>query len=185
MDLGSIFEKIKSNLWLLPEAKFDGLTKDNKYMPSLAYLAVCLLIAIPIDIIVRLVMNLEPTLMTGAEIVGLIIGAIIGMILAIPLFYLYYLVIHVIVRILGGTAPYIKTIQAAIYGSTLLLILSGVPLIGIVAGFVALANVVLGIKRVHKLSLLKAILAVVVIPVLIAIVLAMAVIGYLMPVQVV
>ncbi len=172
MELGTILEKIKSNLWLLSEAKFDGLTKDAGYMPSFVYMLVCLVISIPFRF-------LTDVFITGQDSMVALISAVMGIIVSIPVLYVSYFITHLFVKLLGGGAPFLKTVQIFIYGSTLALILSYVPILGFFAGLIALANVVFGVKRIHKLSLLKAILAVVVLPVLVILAVFVLLLGYL------
>ena len=177
MGVEDMLNKMTSNLWLIPEAKFDDKTKDVGYRDSFVYLLACLIIAIPISIIVGLVTFDDPTFSMGEIIVFITIDTILFTILIIPVLYIYYGVIHLIIKLLGGTASYLKSMQVAIYGSTLVLIISSIPLIGGIASLIALANVTLGMKKVHNLSLFKAILAVVVLPLVVAIVAGILLIG--------
>ena len=173
MDLGDILGKIKSNLWLIPEAKFDELTKDAGYMPSFVYLLVCLIISIPFMFITGIVVS-------GYDGFMAIITAVVFTIFSIPILYISYFISHLFIKLLGGSATLLKTIQIFIYGSTLALILSPVPLLGFIASLIALVNILHGVKRIHNLSLLRVILAIIVIPIAMVVLLALLVFAYLM-----
>jgi hypothetical protein len=173
MDLGEILKKIKSNLWLLPEAKFDGLTKDTGYTASFVYLVICLIISIPLRFVTDI-------LVYGNNALTALVGAVIGVIVTVPLVYISYFMMHLIIKLLGGARGLLRTVQIYIYGSTAALIFSYVPILGFIASLVALANVVFGVKRIHDMSLFRAILAVVVIPVVLTLLLVLLGLGYLM-----
>ena len=170
MGVEDMLNKIMSNLWLIPEAKFDEKTKDVGYRDSFVYLLVCLIIAIPISIVAGFFTYDGPTFSMAELITFITIDTILFTIWIIPVLYIYYGVIHLIIKLLGGTASYLKSMQVAIYGSTLVLIISSIPILGGIASLIALANVTLGMKKVHNLSLFRAILAVVVLPLVVAIV---------------
>ena len=64
---------------------------------------------------------------------------------------------------------FLQTVQLFVYGGTGSLIFRGIPIIGLVYSFIYLGNVVRGAQRVHKISLVNAILALVAIPIILVI----------------
>jgi len=172
----SLIEKIKQNLFLIPGERFDGLTKDKGFGESFKYLLAILAISLVVSIIASSVLN--------PGFIGLfpllIAGMVIGLVIAIPILYISYGVMHLFLKIVGAKESYLKTVQVFIYGGTCGTLFSGIPLLGYLAGLVSLVNIVLGAARVHKISVLRSIVALVVIPAVIAVVLFVALAGYFM-----
>ncbi|MBU0585987.1 YIP1 family protein, partial [Candidatus Micrarchaeota archaeon] len=79
-------------------------------------------------------------------------------------YYVGYGISHLMIKILGGKAPFVKTAQIYIYGSTPTFLLGWIPVVGIIAQLIALSNIVLGVKNVHQMSLLRSIIAVILLP---------------------
>ena len=164
-----LLEKIKENIFLIPAERFEGLTKDPGYKDSFVYLLACLAISIPIRIIVGL--------LGIGDITLLITATIIGVIFSIPIFYVGYIILHILLKLVGAKEGLSKTVQVFIYGGTCALIFGSIPLIGFIAGLISLVNIVVGAAKVHKISNLRAAIAVVVIPIIVGIVLAIAFVG--------
>ncbi len=160
MEIGENIARIKDNLFLIPTERFDELTKDPGYKESLIYLIACIVISLPLEILVSVFENDVFTTIAAIPFIFII---------TIPVLYLVYFLQFLLLKLVGGQAGFLQSVQVFIYGSTISLILSSVPLLGFLASFVALANIVLGSARVHKISLLRSILALVVIPIIIAI----------------
>jgi hypothetical protein len=175
MDLGANIRRIKDNLFLIPEARFDDLTKDADYKDSLIYLVACLILAIPIQLIVSLAQ--------GTLIASLVMLPVV-LVLTLVLCYVSYGIEFLLLRLLGGQASLLQSMQIFIYGSTSYLIFSSIPCISFLLSIVAIGNIVRGSVHIHKISLLRAIIALVVIPIAIVLVLAVIlamVAGYLTP----
>jgi len=167
MEIIQNISRIKENLWLIPSERFDTLTKDPGYTDSLIYLVACLILSIPIMIIAGISNGMEP--------VTVVLGIPLGIVFSIPIVYLVYLIQFALLKLVGGKASFLQTVQVFIYGSTSSLIFGQLPILGIIPGLIALVNVVLGSARVHQISLLRAIAALVVIPLLLIIVLGIIV----------
>ncbi len=172
MDIGQNVRRIKDNLFLIPEARFDELVKDTEYVTSFIYLVGCMVLSVPFTLIVSLV--------TGklfADLFALPISFTLGIILS----YVGFVVFFVFLKLVGGKASLLQSVQMFIYGATLSLIVSGIPCIGALLSLISLANVVIGSARIHKITLLRAIIALIVLPfVLFGLVLvAIAVVGAL------
>jgi hypothetical protein len=162
MEFSKNISRIRNNLLLIPSERFDDLTKDSGYKTSFIYLIACLILSIPIIIIAGL--------FSGAGIVSIIIGIPLGLIIAIPLIYLLYLIQFALLKIVGGKASLLQSVQVFVYGSTSSLIFGQFPVLGIIPGLIALANIVLGSARVHKISVLRSAIALIVIPIIILII---------------
>ena len=61
--------------------------------------------------------------------------------------------------------------QVFIYGSTSSFIFGDIPVLGFIPGIIALVNVVTGSARIHKISLLRSVLALIVLPIILGIIL--------------
>ena len=165
-----LLEKIKENLFLIPNERFEGLTKDPGYKDSFVYLVVCLVISLVISVIVGF-FSLGNY---GGSVAGLFTALIIGTIIAIPFYYIGYIIFHILLKIVGAKEGFLKTVQVFVYGGTPALIFGSIPLINLIALLVALVNIVRGAAVVHKISTLRAAIALVVIPVIIGVILAIA-----------
>ena len=115
----------------------------------------------------------------GIAGLGLIIAiaTVIGVrLLSVVLSYVGFGIVHLLLRLVGGKANFLKTAQLMIYGSTPSLLLSWIPCIGWIFGLAGLVNIILGAKRVHGITLPRAIVAILVIPILVAVVVAVLVV---------
>lgn len=77
---------------------------------------------------------------------------------------------HILVRLLGGTGKYYETYKAYVYGSTPSLLLGWIPIVGVLGSLYALYLSVLGVSKYHKISMWRAFVAIVLIPLLAAII---------------
>lgn len=82
-------------------------------------------------------------------------------------------IVHIFVIILGGKQGFIKTVMAMIYSSTPSMLLSWIPVIGILAGLWALVLEVLALREIQEMSTARAILAII-LPVIVIVILVMA-----------
>jgi len=158
METGENIRRIKENLFLIPEERFDALSKDPLSV-SLVYLLALLVLSLPFQV--------AKLLFDEFSIMNALIYAPIAYLFYIPLFYIGFVVLHILLKLLGGKASFSETVATMIHAETLFLIVGPLPYIGVLAALVALPNIVLGAKRVHKISLLRSIAAVVVIPLII------------------
>ncbi len=161
MEIKENLARIKDNLLLIPEARFDSLSQDS-YKDSFVYLLGILILGIPFTFLV--------SLFQGASLFAILIAIPIALVINIVLFYIYSGFIHIVLKLLGGKASLPQTIAVLVHGSTLFVILSAIPLLSLLLALLMLANQTIGAKRVHNVSLLRAIVAVVVIPVLLFII---------------
>ncbi|MDD5340220.1 MAG: YIP1 family protein [Candidatus ainarchaeum sp.] len=166
MDIGQNVRRIKDNLLLIPEARFDELTKDTGYTDSFIYLVACFVLSVPIDLLVSLVQGAFLATLTSLPVT---------LILFVIFIYAFYGIEFLALRLLGGQASFLQSMQIFIYGSTGYLIFSSIPCIGFLLGLAALSNVVLGSARIHKISLARAIIALVLLPLVIIGILAVAI----------
>ncbi|MDD5337118.1 MAG: YIP1 family protein [Candidatus ainarchaeum sp.] len=188
MDIGALITKMKENILLIPEERFDALTKDSGYGDSFIYLLAAVLITLPIYIALQVLgfgMNAltsstgaglaELPILGGVYAVSIAIGIVVRL-LSVPLSYIGFGIVHILLKLVGGKADFLKTVQLMIYGSTPSLLLSWIPCVGWIFGLAGLVNIILGAKRVHNITLLRAIVAIIVIPVLVAVVVAVLVV---------
>ncbi|MFH1394348.1 MAG: YIP1 family protein [Candidatus Micrarchaeota archaeon] len=174
MDFQENIARIRDNLWLIPEKRFPDLVKDKDYTTSALYLIVCLVLSIPFMVAADVIEGIPP--------IDSILGIPLLLVAMLVLAYIFYGIQHVLLKLLGGKATFRESVQVFIYGATINLILGPLPFIGIVTALVMLANVVIGSAKIHKISLLRAILALLVIPIIIVVLLAVVLMLFLMPV---
>lgn len=155
--------RIKDNLFLIPEQRFPDLVKDPDLTTSLVYLVACLVLAIPVKLAVGF--------MEGAPLFDNLLYAFVLQFLLLPIAYLLYGVGHFFLVLVGGTASFKQSVQIFIYGGTLALIIGSFPVVGFIAGLIALANMVMGASKVHHISLARTLVAIIVQPVILFIVL--------------
>jgi len=106
--------------------------------------------------------------MVFASFIGALIIGFIGLFIGGGL-------LHIFFRVLGGAGTYEGTVRLIIYASAPLA-LSGIPFVNILAGFYMIFMAVIGGTKVHKVSPLKSVIAVV-IPTVVFIVLVGMLIG--------
>jgi len=168
VDISGIAEKAKKCAFLIDEKKFDELIVDAGYADSFVYLFAVSLILLVFNLIVGVVraqMAPSNVILSAAEmLLAVLVGVVLGWILNFVFLYLWAGFCHLLLKLLGGKAPLLKTVQVFIYGGTPSYLFSWIPLIGLLAYLLSLANVTIGIKRVHNISLLKAVLVTIIIP---------------------
>lgn len=194
MVIRALLGKINGNLFLIPEERFDSLTSDKGYWASFGYLLFFMALSLPISfLLVRInVMStfagLFAVALQGALILlGALLSPIlpneyaplysqltngilasqllIGAVFIFIIFYVWFGILHLLLKLIGGKADYLKTVQVCIYGITPWFVSNWLPLpylnplLGVVAWFISLVNIVRGVKRVHRISLPKAVVA--------------------------
>ncbi|MFH1106101.1 MAG: Yip1 family protein [Candidatus Aenigmatarchaeota archaeon] len=85
---------------------------------------------------------------------------------------------NIIARLLGGKGKYHETYKAYVYASTPSLLFGWVPLIGVIPSLYTLYLSVLGISKYHRIGMWKALAAVILFPILVAIILAFVIAGF-------
>ena len=158
-------EKVKGIL-TEPSKTFDTL-KEEKLGEAINYYAI---IALIYALLSALVFALAFGSMFGRF--GMMVGAgpgaagisvmfVIVFIIWITGAFIGGTIFHIFVYLAGGRKGLAQTIKAVIYGSTPLLLLGWIPVIGAIAGIWSLILEVLGIRQLHEITTGKAILAVV------------------------
>ena len=110
-----------------------------------------------------------------------LLGAGTGLIAAVSTFMMFLIggiigifigagIIHIGVLIVGGKKGYGQTLKALVYGGTPSYVLGWIPVVGMIAGIWALIVEILGIKELHEVSTGRAIIAVIIPIVIIAVI---------------
>lgn len=73
-------------------------------------------------------------------------------------------VTHLFVWIVGGRKGILKTIAAVIYASTPSLLFGWIPVVGVITSFWTLALTIIGVSKLHKISYLRSIFAIILLP---------------------
>ncbi len=181
MDFGAMVEKVKKCVFLINEKDFEGLASDRGLATSFVYLLLVGIILAAGNTVVQLLSAMLQQSGLALNIAAVIISAPVGYVIFVVGAYVWMAIMHVLLKIVGGKAQFLKTAQVYIYGMTPTFLFGWIPLIGFIAGLVGLANVVIGAKKVHGISLLRAIIAIVVIPMVVIVVLMLAAVAYLTP----
>jgi hypothetical protein len=184
----NFFEKVKGFL-LEPSKTFDA-TKGENLSEAIKYYAV---IAVIYSTIFAVLLAFVGTLfgsMMGRRNLGMLMGAgtgaggaiiffVLFMVLAIIGAFIGGAILHIFVYLVGGRKGLEQTIKAVMYGSTPGLLLGWIPIIGFIAGIWSLVVEIIGIRQLHELTNGKAVLAVL-IPIIIAVILAFIAVMFLL-----
>jgi len=178
MNLDRIIDKLRRCLLLIPPEHFDELTSETGYLPAFLHLLFCIAISIPVS---ALFLLLTPLLSPVPDrsilfyLPGAFLLAFFGAITTAISLLAFSLLSFALLKIMGGKAKFIQTIQVFIYGMTAFQIFFYVPYAGILSLLLGLINAIRGASRVHKIPLWMSFIALVVIPVFlfIAIILAL------------
>lgn len=81
-------------------------------------------------------------------------------------------ILHIFISLLGGKQGFYNTYKAAIYASTPSLLLGWIPYVGVIIGIYSLYLLVKGVSILQKMTMKRAFVAAVLIPVVIAILIA-------------
>lgn len=186
MNFAHLLGKIKENVFLIPQEKFDALTKDKGYLDSFVYLLVCTVFS---SIVYFALWAYAPEFMYGGA-PGAALDAVAPpsafeltmqrLLLALPLAYISFGFLHLVLKLFGAKGEFQKSVQIFVYGTTGSTLFGAIPFVNVLFMFVCLVNTVSGAVRVHKLELWKAIAALLVVPVIVVFVIAMLVAGALM-----
>ncbi len=181
MDMNKILERIKTTLWIVPEKRFDEMVKDGNYTDSFLYLLICMVLSIPVMMLGFTAIALS----SKADIPGAVSAVAISLpavfLIGIPLQYIGFGVEFVLLKILGGKADFQKSVQVFVYAGTPSFIFGSLPYIGILPSLLGLYNIVVGSARIHQMPVWKAVIAIVVIPILLAVVIVFALAAILGP----
>ena len=153
-----LFEKIRGNIFTIPEDRLDKLASGKGYADSFFYLLAMLLINTAGSILV--------SVLFGRGVSESIAIYIVAFAISIPMFYVGTGVLYVLLRLFGGKADYLRTVQVSVYADTCGFVFGFIPIVGLLAGLVSLYNSIMGFRRVHGLDLWKVVVAAVVIPAL-------------------
>ena len=170
-------EKIKGFL-ISPVETFQKV-KDEDLGTMLKYFVV---LAVIYSILLAIIFATMASAMTAVMPIKMpFMGATAGGLAAVTMFigYLILLIIglfigaaivHIFVYLLGGKEGYTQTVKAIGYGMTPSLLLGWIPFIGIIASIWALIVEIIGIRELQEMSTGKAVLAVLLPAIIIAII---------------
>lgn|GEM_PF-1672790 len=185
MDFVKLLMKIKENAFLVPQERFDALTKDGGYVDSLVYLLVCTVFS---SVVYFALWAFAPQFMYGGAPGG--IGTVAPpsafeltmqrLLLALPMAYISFGFLHLVLKVFGAKGEFRKSVQIFVYGNTGSTLFGAIPFVNLLFIVVCLVNVIRGAMQVHKLHLWKVVAAILVVPAIVAFVIAMLVAGALM-----
>ena len=95
---------------------------------------------------------------TGAGVIGI---ALMMIIVQFVLVFIGAAWLHLFVYLLGGRKGYLQTLKAITFGSTPAMLFGWIPFAGLLAGIWSLVLGVFGIRELHDLTTIKAVLAVI------------------------
>lgn len=172
--------QIKENLFLIEEKRFDVLTKSNSYLPSVSYLGICLILAFLLMSLTSFYFyfavygnvmgdSLNTALFdSGLGVLGLLFG----------FFVFHVLFCHASARLLGAKKGLQKTFQVQTFAYTPYFFLGWLwtfnlensPIeqvlfgLGVIFSFLAVVNGIVGLKRIHRISFIGALISGFVVP---------------------
>ncbi|MBA2713603.1 MAG: YIP1 family protein [Rubrobacteraceae bacterium] len=172
--------KTTQDVLLSPRRFFDGLAPDGPLREPVLYYLICLAISTICNLIVFLVSFAVPMasiVATGPpEVRPLVIGLLAGLLgfvvlfplLPVVFFFVFVLIQHGLVLLMAwrDQRGLPATLRVFCYSLGAPITVSWIPLVGLVAGFYSYYLGITGLKRVHGISTLRALIAVLIIPVL-------------------
>ncbi|MBI4014741.1 MAG: YIP1 family protein [Candidatus Aenigmarchaeota archaeon] len=154
-----------------PDKFFASVKKEKGLAEPMKYYAV--ISSVPL-LVLAVVMAAGFSIMPMPVMGGAVIaGLAILWLLQIAVLFLSAGIMHIAVKMLGGKSGYANTYRALAYGATPAALFGIIPFIGIVASLYSLYIEVKGISALQKMSTGRAVVAVLVVP-LIAVVVAAA-----------
>jgi len=193
--ISKCYEKAKA-LLLTPVETLQKSRDDTTQTTFLFYILIVLFNAILTALIV-LILGGHGTLNTMSTLLkqfgwalpfvgalGAILVVIVMAILAVVFLFIGGIWLHIWVYIAGGRKSYMHTVKALAYGSTPVMIIGWIPIIGpFIGGIWSLVLEVLGVREMHQISTARAAIAVilaVMIPVIIVLLFLAAVFAAMM-----
>lgn len=165
-------EKIKKVI-LSPNEFFDAIKTEEGITQAFIYYAILSLIY---SILFGIFYFLMPTFLGPMPfgelgIAMIVISYVVGLISV----FIYAVITHIFTKIVGGNGNYSATFKSLVYASTPSLLLGWVPMIGVIFAIFSLYLMIKGISKLHGITMLRAFVAVFIIPLIIGIVIAMIV----------
>ncbi len=171
------FEKTKGFL-LEPSKTFDASKEDTLGEATKFYASIAAIYSAILAVLLAFAFSLIGSTMMGFGKLGTMFGASAGIAGAIVFFVLFMIlaiiasfiggaIIHIGVYSVGGRKGIAQTIKAIMYGSTPGLLLGWIPIIGLIAVIWSLVVEIIGVRQFHELTTGRAILGVLIIPIII------------------
>jgi hypothetical protein len=162
MSLEEIIEKIKKIIFQ-PTEFFESIKNEPGIIEAFKFFIIVSLVYLIFTLILFFV---APSILLG----GLFdfepsLGLSGGIGISLPIFIYIFLIVstfvlagvtHIIAILLGGKKDFSLTYKAVAYASTPSLLLGWIPFIGILANLYSLFLVIIGISKLHKVTLLRA-----------------------------
>ena len=167
----NFFETVRG--FLMDPVRSFGAVREKTVSNSLPYYIIILAIGSFLSAIVSVAITstVLAALQEASAKLGLALPVLTGVgIIAITLFFIVLGIIgvfivgawlHLFVYLLGGRQGYGQTVKALMYGSTPLMLIGWIPIIGpVIGGIWSLVLDVLGIRELHQISTAQAVAAV-------------------------
>ena len=184
--LNELVEKVKAVI-LQPGKFFERVRGEKDIWTSFKYVAILSLVSLVVGIIgysmnfgsaLSGIATYVPMLASFSASIG-IGSAIVSYIISLAMTFVSAGIIHIIAKLLNGKGNYTATYKAMAYSSTPSLLLGWVPWIGIIAYLYSLYLGIVGVSKLHSVSMLRSILIVIALPLIIALVVGLLTAAYL------
>ncbi|MBI2029752.1 YIP1 family protein [Candidatus Gottesmanbacteria bacterium] len=140
-----------------PKSFFDGLSTNEGYKKVLVFTIINVVVALIVSFIFS-------ALFAGNKATGGLGMIILGSVIMIPFilvgFFIWTAILHVVVKILGGKGTYNGSFLAVGY-STALMPFTVIPFIGMVIALYYLYIEIVGFRKIHQFSTVKAAITVI------------------------
>jgi hypothetical protein len=176
MSLEEIIEKIKKIIFQ-PTEFFESIKNEPGIIEAFKFFIIVSLVYFIFALILFFV---APSILLGGLFgFGPSLGLLGGLGISLPIFIYIFLIVstfvlagvtHIIAILLGGKKDFSLTYKAVAYASTPSLLLGWIPFIGILANLYSLFLVIIGISKLHQVTLVRA-FVIVIMPVIILIIL--------------
>lgn len=157
-----------------PKTFYEGVSESEGYKKSIIFLLINTFLTMLVVSLFSLVFSFKPQ-----QFVYGLMGIVIALPLMLGLFFVGTAILHVIAKVLGGKGKFVGSFQALAYASGVSP-LTAIPVVGFLASFYQVYVTILGFRKVHQYSTVKAVINIL-LPALVIIVLvlvAIAVAGF-------
>lgn len=154
---------------IAPKIFYEGISESEGYKKPITFLLINTVLMMLVASLFSLLVSFKPQ-----QFIYTLAGIIIVLPLMLGLFFASTAILHLIAKVLGGKGGFVGSFQALAYASGVSP-LTAIPLVGFLAWFYQIYVIILGFRKVHQYSTVKAVINIL-LPVVVITVLVLAVV---------
>lgn len=157
-----------------PKTFYEGVSESEGYKKSIIFLLINTFLTMLVVSLFSLVFSFKPQ----QFLLGLT-GIIVALPVMLGLFFVGTAILHVIAKVLGGKGKFVGSFQALSYASGVSP-LTAIPVVGFLASFYQMYVTILGFRKIHQYSTVKAVINILlpVVLIMLLVLVAVAVTGF-------